>query len=98
MFLAAANYADRGSKVLLRDRHWGPYDGFLAGCGLGIATYPLLNEAQGLGTRLKDSLTNLAKSQSKVMSWLNDPAHNPTGLSLTASERMGVLAPSQMSQ
>ncbi|MEC8249141.1 MAG: aminotransferase class I/II-fold pyridoxal phosphate-dependent enzyme [Candidatus Thermoplasmatota archaeon] len=92
LFLAAANYADRGSKVLLRDRHWGPYDGFLAGCGLGIATYPLLNEAQCLDLPgLKDSLTNLAKSQSKVMSWLNDPAHNPTGLSLTASERMGVL-------
>ncbi|MEC7255393.1 MAG: aminotransferase class I/II-fold pyridoxal phosphate-dependent enzyme [Candidatus Thermoplasmatota archaeon] len=92
LFLAAANYADRGSKVLLRDRHWGPYDGFLAGCGLGIATYPLLNEAQCLDLPgLKDSLTNLAKSQSKVMSWLNDPAHNPTGLSLTESERMGVL-------
>lgn len=92
LFLAAANYADRGSKVLLRDRHWGPYDGFLAGCGLRIATYPLLNEAQGLDLPgLKDSLTNLAKSQSKVMSWLNDPAHNPTGLSLTANERMEVL-------
>ena len=56
LFLAAANYADRGSKVLLRDRHWGPYDGFLAGCGLRIATYPLLNEAQGLDLPgLKDS-------------------------------------------
>ena len=55
-------------------------------------TYPLLNEAQGLDLPgLKDSLTNLAKSQSKVMSWLNDPAHNPTGLSLTANERMEVL-------
>ncbi|MEC8540995.1 MAG: aminotransferase class I/II-fold pyridoxal phosphate-dependent enzyme [Candidatus Thermoplasmatota archaeon] len=92
LFLAAANYADRGSKVLLRDRHWGPYDGFLAGCGLGIATYPLLNEAQGLDLPgLEAGLKNLAKSQSKVMSWLNDPAHNPTGLSLTADERMGVL-------
>ena len=25
------------------------------------------------------------------MSWLNDPAHNPTGLSLTSEERMSVL-------
>lgn len=92
LFLAAANYADRGSKVLLRDRHWGPYDGFLAGCGLDIATYPLLNDSNGFDlAALESSLSNLAKSQSKVMSWLNDPAHNPTGLSLTAEERMAVL-------
>ena len=52
LFLAAANYADRGSKVLLRDRHWGPYDGFLAGCGLEIATYPLLGASSGLDLSL----------------------------------------------
>ena len=92
LFLAAANYADRGSKVLLRDRHWGPYDGFLAGCGLEIATYPLLGASSGLDLpALEAGLGNLAQSQSKVMSWLNDPAHNPTGLSLTSEERMSVL-------
>ena len=92
LYLAAANYADRGSKVLLRNRHWGPYDGFLAGCGLGIATYPLLNDSSGLDLEsLKSSLDELSKSQNKVMSWLNDPAHNPTGLSLTSQERMSVL-------
>jgi len=92
LFLAAANYADRGSKVLLRDRHWGPYDGFLAGCGLEIATYPLLSQSSGLDLdSLRFNLSKLARTQSKVMSWLNDPAHNPTGLSLTPDERMSVL-------
>ena len=92
LYLAAANYADRGSKVLLRDRHWGPYDGFLAGCGLDIATYPLLSGDSGLDLAgLELSLRELSTSQTKIMSWLNDPAHNPTGLSLTADERMSVL-------
>ncbi len=92
LYLAAANYADRGSKVLLRDRHWGPYDGFLAGCGLGIATYPLLNESSALDLdSLRTELDTLSNSQNKVMSWLNDPAHNPTGLSLSKEERMSVL-------
>ena len=92
LYLAAANYADPGTKVLLRDRHWGPYDGFLAGCGLGIATYPLLNESLGVDVdSLRIQLNELSSSQKRVMSWLNDPAHNPTGLSLSSDERMTVL-------
>jgi aromatic-amino-acid transaminase len=92
LFLAAANYADPGTKVLLRDRHWGPYDGFLAGCGLEIATYPLLNESLGVDVdSLRFQLDELSRSQNRVMSWLNDPAHNPTGLSLSSEERMTVL-------
>ena len=47
LFLAAANYADR-SKVLLRDRHWGPYDGFLAGCGLGDCNLSFARRVFGL--------------------------------------------------
>ena len=94
--LAAANFAERGDKILLRDRHWGPYDGFLAGCDLGIATYPLLPSKDVEGSfldldSLQKELANLCNSQSKVMSWLNDPAHNPTGLSLTEQDRSNFL-------
>ncbi len=95
LYLAAANFADRGDEVLLRDRHWGPYRGFLAGCDLGIATYPLLsddNESFIDLKSLKNQLSYLCSKQSKVMSWLNDPAHNPTGLSLTSEDRYSVLS------
>jgi aromatic-amino-acid transaminase len=96
LFLAAANFAERGDKVLLRDRHWGPYDGFLAGCDLGLATYPLLPSGEIKDSyldinSLKQELSNLCNSQSKVMSWLNDPAHNPTGLSLSKQDRYDLL-------
>jgi aromatic-amino-acid transaminase len=77
LYLAATNFANRGDHVLLRDRHWGPYKGFLAGCDLKARTYPLLPKAgspypfvdiQGFKTELADLF-----KQDKVMIWLNDP-------------------------
>ena len=81
----------------VRDRFWGPYAGFLRGCGLKAATYPLLpSTAESTTPNLdlrafSDSLEKLAATQESVMTWLNDPAHNPTGLSLTAESRFALL-------
>lgn len=97
LFQAAANFAERGEAVLLRDRHWGPYVGFLKGCGLGIATYPLLPSTPSTETPFFDldgfttELEGLVQSQDSVMTWLNDPAHNPTGLSLPPESRYALL-------
>jgi len=97
LFLAASNFANRGEKVVLRDRHWGPYKGFLSGCNLEPETYPLLPKNPSTEhpyvdiEGLKSSLDRLCSVQDKVMIWLNDPAHNPTGLSLTATGRAAVL-------
>ncbi|MDA9165941.1 aminotransferase class I/II-fold pyridoxal phosphate-dependent enzyme [Candidatus Poseidoniaceae archaeon] len=97
LFLAAANFANRGDKVLLRDRHWGPYKGFLSGCDLGSEVYALLPKIDDSPYPFVDiedfkaKLASLCSTQDKVMIWLNDPAHNPTGLSLTPAGRMAVL-------
>ena len=97
LFQAAANFAERGDAVLLRDRHWGPYVGFLKGCGLGIATYSLLPSTPSSDTPFfdlagfKTSLESLVQTQDSVMTWLNDPAHNPTGLSLPSESRYALL-------
>ena len=97
LFLAASNFANRGERVVLRDRHWGPYKGFLSGCNLEPETYPLLPKNPSTEhpyvdiEGLKSSLDRLCSVQDKVMIWLNDPAHNPTGLSLTAAGRAAVL-------
>lgn len=96
LYLAATNFANRGDHVLLRDRHWGPYKGFLAGCDLKARTYPLLPKPGSpypfvdIGG-FKGELAEMCQHQDKVMMWLNDPAHNPTGLSLTADGRMAML-------
>ena len=97
LFLAASNFAERGESVLLRDRHWGPYSGFLKGCNLEIATYPLLPAKEEPdhpnfdATGFQNALESLATTQSTVMTWLNDPAHNPTGLSLPSDSRYALL-------
>ena len=97
LFLAAANFANRGDKVLLRDRHWGPYKGFLSGCDLDSEVYALLPKSDDSPYPFVDiedfkaQLASLCSKQDKVMIWLNDPAHNPTGLSLTPAGRMAVL-------
>ena len=93
LYLAANNFADRGDNVLLRDRHWGPYKGFLTGCGLGWETWPLLPNSPSEShpyfakDEFESSLAKLCDGQEKVLIWLNDPAHNPTGLSMTPEGR-----------
>ena len=97
LYLAAKNFVNEGESVLLRDRHWGPYAGFLAGCGLETSTYPLLPETEDEAHPHFDAkafsvaLEKLASQQKNVMTWLNDPAHNPTGLSLPAESRYELL-------
>lgn len=97
LFLAAANFANPGEKVLLRDRHWGPYKGFLSGCGLEPEVYALLpenNDSLHPFVDIEDfrkKLGTMCSKQDKVMIWLNDPAHNPTGLSLTPNGRSALL-------
>ena len=96
LFLAASNLCERGEAILLRDRHWGPYAGFLKGCGLEMATWPLLPEEESeypffADTAFENEVEHLASTQSTVMVWLNDPAHNPTGLTMTPEGRRAAL-------
>ena len=96
LFLAANNLCERGDAILLRDRHWGPYAGFLKGCGLEMATWPLLPEKEGDYLYFADeafeaTVEELAQKQKTVMVWLNDPAHNPTGLTMTSEGRRAAL-------
>ena len=97
LYVAAKCFLNPGESILLRDRYWGPYAGFIDGCGLGVETYPLLPSVQNEDHPFFDldsfsnKLLSLATSQQHVMTWLNDPAHNPTGLSLPPESRASLL-------
>lgn len=96
LFLAANNLCERGEAILLRDRHWGPYAGFLKGCGLEMATWPLLPDGESdypffADTAFEKAVEELAQNQNTVMVWLNDPAHNPTGLTMSPHGRRAAL-------
>jgi len=91
LHLSAANFANPGEDVLLRDRHWGPYKGFLREENLGISTWRLLDDEGNADIEsFEAALSELVSKQDSVMTWLNDPAHNPTGLSLSEGERADV--------
>jgi len=92
LYLSAANLATPGDAVLLRECHWGPYRTILDENGLRIATWPLIGSSASEGRfvdseYLSSSLASLARDQESVLMWLNDPAHNPTGLSLQSHDR-----------
>lgn len=93
LYLSANNFLDKGQSILLRDRHWGPYKGFLQNNSLEYETWPLLppNGSDSHPFFAKDEfevkLAELCSKQDKVMVWLNDPAHNPTGLSMSPEGR-----------
>ena len=96
LFLAANNLCERGDAILLRNRHWGPYAGFLKGCGLEMATWPLLPDDENdypyfADQAFEQTVEELANKQKTVMVWLNDPAHNPTGLTMTPQGRRAAL-------
>ena len=97
LYLAANNFLSKGQSALLRDRHWGPYKGFLENNGLKFETWPLLppNGSESHPYFAKEEfdtmLEKLCSSQDKIMVWLNDPAHNPTGLSMTPEGRFACL-------
>tara|TARA_B110001452_G_C15195905_1_gene415103 strand:- start:83 stop:1369 length:1287 start_codon:yes stop_codon:yes gene_type:complete len=98
LFLAANNLLERGQTALLRDRHWGPFYGFLQNNGLDFTTWPLLPpnghdlHPYFADKEFEESLENLCSSQDKIMVWLNDPAHNPTGLSIGEEGRAACLS------
>jgi len=93
LYLSANNFLEKGQSVLLRDRHWGPYKGFIQNNSLNFETWPLLppngNESHPYFARkeFESKLEELCSKQDKIMVWLNDPAHNPTGLSMSPKGR-----------
>ncbi len=97
LYLAANNFLNRGQVALLRDRHWGPYKGFLQNNGIDFETWPLLpvggNDLHPFfaDEEFQTKLRELCSKQDKIMVWLNDPAHNPTGLSMGSEGRSACL-------
>lgn len=94
---SVSNFIDRGDNLLLRSRHWGPYHTIINEQKCGFETWPLIPDSPEAGLENYDrhgftsSLADLAERQKRILIWLNDPAHNPTGMSLGGSERSALL-------
>ena len=86
--LSLRNFLKPGQTVLTTAPHWGPYATLAAENGMGLATAPWPGAGQALDAEAwRTSLGALMQAQGRVLLWLNDPCHNPTGRSLSAADR-----------
>ena len=93
LYMSARNLLEPGEALLLRDYHWGPYNTIANECGVTTATWPLTGKDSQIDEgALRSILSQLLIDQNRILSWLNDPAHNPTGMTLNAESRMQVLS------
>jgi len=96
LYLSARNLLSTSDSILVRSTYWGPYKTIAEECGLNLVDWPLVGESSNNNsvvdqTILSDRIQSLLSSQGRILAWLNDPAHNPTGMSLNAQERSEVL-------
>ncbi|MDR1794195.1 MAG: aminotransferase class I/II-fold pyridoxal phosphate-dependent enzyme [Erysipelotrichaceae bacterium] len=90
--IAMTSFADQGDLVLLPQFAWPFYSWILAEHGLREGRYPLFNEKNEFDlTGFADTVKKAAKGQKRLLIVLNDPAHNPTGYSLSESEWEGFI-------
>ena len=90
--LSLRNFLERGQTLLTTAPFWGPYATMAAENGMGLATAPWPAVGQALDLAAWDTaLGRLMKTQGRVMLWLNDPCHNPSGRSLSATDRAGLI-------
>src|SRR6185437_1268964 len=91
--LSVKNLLAPGMAVAAMAPYWGPYDTLSSEGGAWIAPlpYPAADGALDLAAWEK-TLKDLMASQGRVLLWLNDPCHNPTGRSLSGAARAALFA------
>ena len=86
--LSLRNFLEPGQTVLTTAPFWGPYATLATENGMKLMTAPWPGAGQALDqTAWSAALRTLLKDQGRVLLWLNDPCHNPTGRSLSPADR-----------
>ena len=86
--LSLRNFLEPGQGVLTTAPFWGPYATLAAENGMSLVTAPWPQAGEPLDVAAWGAaLRSLMKDQGRVLVWLNDPCHNPTGRSLSPADR-----------
>lgn len=87
------NYLDTGDIALCSDWYWGAYKVLCTDLGRGFTTFKMLDENNRFNLNaLQAKVTEILARQDNLLYLLNNPAHNPTGYSLTDDDMDGVLS------
>ena len=83
--LSVRNFLEPGMALLTAAPYWGPYQSIAQEDGLRVETAPWLDYSSrpGFDAALwEEKAQDLMREQGRVMVWINDPCHNPSGLTL----------------
>jgi aromatic-amino-acid transaminase len=90
--LALANFLEPGQALLTSSFYWGPYATLADESERALATFSMFDANGDLDVEALDrELAKLCAAQKRVLLFLNDPCHNPTGYSMRAAEWKGVV-------
>lgn len=85
--------AQKGDKVIYSDIHWSPYDIMVEHHGLIPKKCSLFKQDTFSLEELKKAIVETKESgQKNILLILNDPAHNPTGYSMSLQEWKDLIA------
>jgi len=89
---AIANFLEPGQSMLTTSYYWGPYQTLCDEADRKVATFRMFAADGSLDIEALDrALASQLESQKRVLLFLNDPCHNPTGYSMRASEWRAVV-------
>lgn len=89
---AIANYLEPGQSLLTTSFYWGPYSTLCDEADRKVATFEMFDAQGNLHVaELDKALSRQITEQKRVLFFLNDPCHNPTGYSMRPSEWAAVV-------
>jgi len=81
------NYSEIGDTLLTADWYWAPYKVLCEDALRKLDTFPLFDADQNFNVQgFAAKVTDLLAKQNNLVVFMNMPAHNPTGYSLTDEE------------
>lgn len=93
---AIANYLEPGQSLLTTSFFWGPYQTLCDEADRRVTTFSMFSGGKGDKATLDvdaldKALSARVKDQQRVLLFLNDPCHNPTGYSMRSGEWRSVV-------
>jgi aromatic-amino-acid transaminase len=90
---AIANFLEPGQALLTTTFFWGPYQTLADEADRKVETFSMFDAQGGFDVAALDAAVGAQlEKQGRVLLFLNDPCHNPTGYSMTEAEWRGVAA------
>ena len=83
---AIANYLEPGQALLSTSYFWGPYQTLADEADRKVATFAMFKDGSLDIGALDAAIAQQINSQGRVLLFLNDPCHNPTGYSMRPAE------------